>query len=1408
MASDRGGDGQVWLTVVLGVCITAAGVSLLMEREERLVREQVSRVAEESADRLRADLARMEAMLQAAAGLFDASQEVTRAEFATFSRRMLELVPASTRLRWQPLVRADERPPHEARVREEGFAGFTFLEPDPMGKLHPARQRATYLPILFDEPAPASALGVDLAWSEERMVYKLRAAESGRISTSPITALMMTREGESPVLSPLPERQGIILSLPIYHGAFPDSVEERRDRLRGFLAVAFVLREFLLPLQRRSEYSGLSVRIHDEGENPSRLIWEFGGPAAPAASLAQESLNVGDRCWRLEFAPGIGFDYGMGRWRPWAGGVSGLLFALFFSGLLRRSNRSFHEARQACAFTEQLVENANVLIVGLDRKGRVRLFNETAERVTGYPRQEVMGTDWFERVVPRERFPGVWEMFSNMLHSGELSRVHEIAILTRHGEERIISWSNSVIPESQAPTREGADPSSRVVTVSFGVDLTDIRRSERLLRESEERFKLLFNRSGDAMFVASYDPESGPGRFLEVNDTACQRLGFSRQELLTMSPADINPPEYHGVIKLAAAEVVEGWTPLMDRYHITRDGRRIPVELNVSHILYQNQPAMLVAARDVSLRRDTERRLEDLRRFNSAIIAFAAFGVLVYREDGGCVLANEAAARIVGGSLEQLLAQNFLRIPTWRSTGLLEAALAVLQCHEPRRMGIHVHTTFGREVWLECHLIHFINASQPHLMMIFHDVSDYHASQEAMVTAQREAEAANRAKSEFLANMSHEIRTPMNGIVGLTHLALQTNLTPRQKNYLAKIQTSSHTLMGILNNILDYSKIEEGRMELESTPFRLEEVLADVEGLFTASAAEKGLMFQRTRWKGSPEWLLGDALRLGQVLNNLLGNAIKFTREGGVNLTARLEPPRELEGGREGGEGGRALFRFEVSDTGIGIAPEQQHRLFHAFTQADGSISRRFGGTGLGLSISRGLVERMGGRMGVESTQDQGSRFWFTAWFDVVDAARNPRSGREEGAKEAWTLAMRAAEETTVSRFAGRRVLLVEDNEINRVVAFEILERMGLSTTVAENGYEALALGQRERFDLVLMDLQMPGIDGFETARRLRESDHGRNLPILAMTAAAMTQDRDACLAAGMNGHLAKPIEVARLMEALQRWLIPAEENAAEIAPPSSPRLPPPEVDAMTEAPAPSPGKPLPGESAATEPRSFPLPPAAWSEAEALDNPPGFRLEEAMERLDGNQELLERLLVKFTEFFAPVPDRMEALLTNVLTEERQQEAGALAHQIKGAAGNVGAMRLHEAARDLEGQLRQGLTPDGLGEFLDAARQALESAALLVQRWSGGEGATPEPPIALQEEALALAMRMRGLLTAGYFINAAERAEFRAAWDPLALPGMLSELENRLERYDYPQALRLLDRMLRAASGTDEETRPK
>ena len=548
------------------------------------------------------------------------------------------------------------------------------------------------------------------------------------------------------------------------------------------------------------------------------------------------------------------------------------------------------------------------------------------------------------------------------------------------------------------------------------------------------------------------------------------------------------------------------------------------------------------------------------------------------------------------------------------------------------------------------------------LLIMFVDITARTQMEKAQVLAKDAAESANRAKSEFLANVSHEIRTPMNAIIGLGRLLLQSELTEKQRDYLEKIESSSETLLHLIDNLLDLSKVEAGKLTLESVNFSLSTCLTTVQSIIQVKALQQGLDFHITVTPEVPAQVIGDPLRLSQILINLLGNAVKFTEQGEVSLevTAALT-----------GADAPAQVTCSIRDTGIGMTADQMASIFNPFTQADCSTTRRYGGTGLGLSISRRLVELMGGEIGLESEAGCGSVFTFTIPL-----------GRGTGPVETTEPLDPALVSAALS---GRRVLIVEDNSVNQLVARELLQQLGMVVTVAGNGREAVAAASEfgVQFDLVLMDLQMPVMDGYEATRLIRKRWAPERLPIIALTAYASRDELEQCLTSGMNDHLTKPVQPERLYACLIQWIKSA--TGPGVAPVLS--------------------------------RDHRLPGAALPELlPGLDPILGVAL------LAGDTELYQRLISNF----AHDSQGLGLKIRSALEESDLARARLLAHTLRGAAGNLAAPALQSAAAELESACVQGLAEEA-GALLPLLEgrlaEVLATAALLAV--PGGDR-LPEP----------------------------------------------------------------------------------
>ncbi|MBF0284673.1 MAG: PAS domain S-box protein [Magnetococcales bacterium] len=1026
-----------------------------------------------------------------------------------------------------------------------------------------------------------------------------------------------------------------------------------------------------------------------------------------------------------------------------------------------------------------LLDSAPDAMVVTDGEGVIVMVNRRTEELFGYSREALVGRE-VEVLTPevfRDAHRTQRHQYITQPEGRAMRPGRELMALTKDGREIPVEVSLNPIDTGEgllvvSSLRDVSERKRNEILAREGMLLrqriTEVERFHRLTVDRERRIlelktqvNALANRLGETTPYAA-PPSDNEGALLVSSDSLGGLTAFDNAAGPEATPS---PTLYPGIedLQLERAAAMS----------LAEDAEQARQTL----ARYQKELEHLVEVRTEELRRvnhgleETRRELADQLAFTNVLVEIFPYPIFYKGADTRFLGCNRAYEETFAIHRQDFIGKRVLDLDYLP----LEDRLAYQREDEEviRTLGgVHKEMVIPFADGLNHHTLYWVkgfgkqNGEPGGLVGTFVDIQARKETERLMGEAKAAAEHATLAKSQFLANMSHEIRTPMNAIINLNRLVLGTDLTPRQRDYLEKLLRAGRNLLGIINDIMDFSKIEADKLEVERIPFELEETLAGVADLHGMKAEEKGLELVFQVDPLLPRRWMGDPLRLGQVLNNLLSNALKFTERGAVCL--------ELS--REEDSDGEPRLRVEVWDSGMGMSPEQLARLFQPFHQADGSITRRFGGAGLGLVISRRLVERMGGEMTVESVLGEGSRFafslplvaaptlgessweapggegrrvlvveshplarralvvmlsrlgwtvgeaasggeafsrlregwgadglpwhwmvvdgrlsdgdalaWIDAWQRHPEAPTMPRLALlvAPGHEEAWEAAHRAglggvlekpatparlrkvladearvggvfpkpfservvqAKASVVPSAKGGRVLLVEDHDVNREIARELLEQAGWSVETARHGGEALAILERSAardaapFHLILMDLQMPEMDGFEATRRIRQDELWRETPIVAMTAHALLDEREKCLAAGMNGHLAKPIDLDELHRELQRWApVVSEARGNPAATPAAGRTPP--------------GLALPG----------------------VDTAAGLR------RVGGDEAFYRDLLRRFAGHRQEYEERMALHLA----QGQGVAARDLAHAIKGVAGNLGAMGLHQAAHELE-----------------------------------------------------------------------------------------------------------------------------
>jgi len=763
------------------------------------------------------------------------------------------------------------------------------------------------------------------------------------------------------------------------------------------------------------------------------------------------------------------------------------------------------DARFSVPFSEaryrSLINRLDVLVLELTASGQIVYSNEAASRITGLSNEQLVNSNFFDIISPCDSSLPL-ESLRDFLNSIELIDF-QTRIVTTDDSTKTISWHTfTIFNEAKQLER----------IVCFGIDIT----KELLAEQSLAIAAIAFNTN---LAMTIYDIE---GILIQVNEAYTELTGYTTHDVLGKNyqqfTSDRNVADFYTekrqTLKDHGAWSGELWNKRKDSDDY-QEFRTINAVRNKEGLITH----LVSTHKDISHRKAIEDKL------SIALVAFeAAQAMFITDPKGYFTHINSAFTEATQYSLDEL---------TDKTPNILKSGLQDSEFYKKMWGDINSRGYWSGELWnkrkdgelypVQLNITKVTDADEQviHYVCTCPDISAHKAYEEGLIVAKEKAERFSTLKSHFIASMSHEIRTPMAAIIGFSEFALYEDDPAEIKTYLQDINTASTSLLGILQDILDFTKLEAGRVIVETIPFNLLEALSSISTLFSGAAQQKGLTFTIERDTTIPIELLGDKLRLQQVLTNLVGNAVKFTVKGSVKLDVTLQNINMTQ----------VQLLFSVTDTGIGIHLEDQDKLFKEFSQVDGSYSRKYGGTGLGLVISKELVELMGGEISLVSDKDQGSTFSFVLAFNYNKVST-----------QLTTHSVPILPDFNKNKFKGYRILIVEDHDMSQKLIQKYLHTLGIEVKTAFHGQEALDLLEQHEFDAVLMDIHMPIMTGIEATQKIREQAKFAKLPIIALSAGVTETERNNCIAAGMVGFISKPINIEKLCAVLEHWLKPVAE--------------------------------------------------------------------------------------------------------------------------------------------------------------------------------------------------------------------------------------------------------------------------
>jgi len=1319
--------------LLLGLLITAVlALQQLADNQDR-VNQALQRRADEVATRLGVQLNRYEYGLRGARGAIVALGDagLSRERFARYQRtRNIPLeFPGAHGFGFIRLVSADQLATFTRQARADGAPDFAVRQLQP----HSGPQ---YI-IQYIEPVLGNeqALGLDVASEPHRRQAADQAAQSGEAQlTAPLTLVQASGLA----------RQGFLLLLPIYRPDVPtDTPAQRAAALLGWSYAPLVLQEVLAQFDFGRDFFDLELLDVAAGQPPEPFYSSATGAAESGPAALAERAWYG-RTWRLRLLAKPAFVTDLRLTHPALVAVLGSLATAMLAALVLMRQLGRQRQRHVQAAQEMLVtfvENASDAIISESLDGRVTGWNRAAEQIFGWSAREAIGQPLVDLIGTPEHAQET-RLVLQRAASGEVLHPFDSVRRKRDGSLVDVSIAASAITDAQG----------RVIGVGKSLrDISSRRAHERGLQEFNQ---VLERQVGER----TRQLEAARRHLKTTLDALPSMVGYWDRQLVNRFANrayhdwfGVDPDSLPGrsMDELLGPELMARNRPYIDGVlagHWQTFERAIPgpggvVRHSLAHYLPDVEDGQVkgfyALVHDVTELMHNRLRLADSEAVLNRTGAVAHIGGWQYDLVSGRLTWTQQTRVIheVPDDYQPSLETALDFFPPDDRRRVERAIERARTGGTPWDLELQLITALGHTRWVraqgELERGPAAQGSPPlRLVGSIQDISDRREADQALQRVQA-AEAANAAKSAFLANVSHEMRTPLNAVIGFAHILSQGVLSADQRHLLARIHGAGRHLLGVINDVLDLSKIEAGQMTLSATRFSLHGLLHEVADMLRPAALDKHLTLLVQVAPDLPPFCLGDDVRVRQVLTNLLANAIKFTEAGQVCLAAAVHT----------GPSGQAGVRLMVKDTGIGISPEAQQRLFEPFNQADAATNRRFGGTGLGLSIVRHLALLMGGQVGLHSVPGQGSSFW-------VDLPLPPAEPADDAGNVAALPAPAPPPHAAgLARLPGVRLMVIDDSELNLEVAQRILEAEGAVVQVASQAQQGLdrLFAQPEQFELVVMDVQMPGLDGLEATRRIRAHPATQAMPVVAVTAGALVSDRSGALAAGLNAFVSKPFHPDALVLTVRDEVARSRGQAI-------------------------------------------LPRARQHQSGAAERPwpplPGIDMDQARALLVGDWPAFVRLLGHLLDQPLPSWPHAEPPAGDELATLRQQ-----VHRLLGSAGMLGAVALQSACRRLQAVLDD--LPAQAGELAEALKQLPASLAPLRLQWPALQAAPPDPAApatlaAAQTVRPQDLARLRSLLQAQ---DLAALALYRQLAPSLALPAAERQaLDQAMSRLDFAAAL--------------------